>query len=81
MAQEMMGMVSVTVLVTDPEIGDKLRNRRSKERMNKMKKVLAILMVILIFGTTVSFAGGDKNTHRHDGSKGKGTVKQVRVNK
>jgi hypothetical protein len=46
-----------------------------------MKKICAILTALLIFGTTVSFAGGDKNKHRHDGSKGKGTVKQVRVNK
>ena len=46
-----------------------------------MKKVFAIMVALLLFCTTVSFAGGDKNKHRHDGSKGKGAIKQVRVNK
>jgi hypothetical protein len=46
-----------------------------------MKKVLAILLALSIFSATGVLAGGDKNKHRHDGTKGKGAVHQIRVNK
>jgi hypothetical protein len=47
-----------------------------------MKKVLAVLSVLLMLAvTTTAFAGGDKNKNRHDGSKGQGPTKQERVNK
>ena len=46
-----------------------------------MKKTAALTVVILLFASTLTFAGGDKNQHRHDGDKGKGSTKQERINK
>jgi hypothetical protein len=46
-----------------------------------MKKIFAILLALAIFSATSVLAGGDQNKNRHDGTKGKGAVKQIRINK
>ena len=46
-----------------------------------MKKILAVLSVLLMLTAATAFAGGDQNQNRHDGSEGQGPTKQERVNK
>lgn len=46
-----------------------------------MKKIIAMTLAILFLVSTLALAGGDKNKNRHDGTKGKGSVVQVRTNK
>lgn len=46
-----------------------------------MRKLIALLTALILMGSVVAFAGGDKNQHRHDGEKGKGQTRQVRINK
>lgn len=46
-----------------------------------MKKMIGFVMAVMLICSTVAFAGGDQNKHRHDGSKGKGSTNQERINK
>lgn len=46
-----------------------------------MKKLLVCITAVMLMYSTVSFAGGDQNQNRHDGSKGKGQTNQERINK
>jgi hypothetical protein len=46
-----------------------------------MKKWIGMMTAVLLMCSTLAFAGGDNNQHRYDGSKGKGQIKQVRINK
>jgi hypothetical protein len=46
-----------------------------------MKKMVGFIMAVMLICSTVAFAGGDQNKHRHDGSKGKGQTNQERINK
>ena len=46
-----------------------------------MKKLAGLIVAVALMGSTLAFAGGDQNQHRHDGSKGKGQTNQERVNK
>ena len=47
----------------------------------KMKKVVGFIVAVMLFCSTIAFAGGDQNKNRHDGSKGKGSTNQERINK
>ena len=46
-----------------------------------MKKMVGFITAVMLIGSTVAFAGGDQNQHRHDGNKGKGQTNQERINK
>lgn len=46
-----------------------------------MKKIVAMTLAIMFLVSTLAFAGGDQNKNRNDGSKGQGSVVQVRTNK
>ena len=46
------------------------------------KKFLAFLVIgTFVLSTISAFAGGDQNTNRHRGDKGKGSVVQNQINK